>query len=184
MLAASTAALPAWRDAGPQVRAGVCLEILQRLSARSIEMAFAAMHTTGQAFGMAFQAAGPHALDRALEAVAYSYAEMTRHAAEATWEKPGRGEPIRMHKTFTVVPRGVALVVGCNTFPTWNGYPGLFASLVTGNPVVVKPHPRAVLPLAITVEVCQEVLRDAGFDPALVVLAARRRARVSRPCWP
>ena len=77
-----------------------------------------------------------------------------------------------MEKTFTVVPRGVALVIGCNTFPTWNSWPGLFASLVTGNPVVVKPHPSAVLPLAITVQVCQEVLAEAGFDPHLVTLAA------------
>ena len=30
---------------------------------------------------MAFQAGGPHAQDRALEAIAYAYAEMTRHAA-------------------------------------------------------------------------------------------------------
>ena len=77
-----------------------------------------------------------------------------------------------MTKTFHVVPRGVALVIGCNTFPTWNSYPGLFASLVTGNPVVVKPHPRAVLPLAITVQVAREVLAEAGFDPNLVLLAA------------
>ena len=77
-----------------------------------------------------------------------------------------------MTKTFHVVPRGVALVIGCNTFPTWNSYPGLFASLVTGNPVVVKPHPRAVLPLAITVRYAREVLAEAGFDPNLVQLAA------------
>jgi phenylacetic acid degradation protein paaN len=76
-----------------------------------------------------------------------------------------------MEKSFTVVPRGVALVIGCNTFPTWNSFPGLFASLVTGNPVVVKPHPRAVLPLALTVQVAQQVLTDAGFDPQLVTLA-------------
>ena len=31
---------------------------------------------------MAFQAGGPHAQDRALEAVAYAYAEMTRHAGD------------------------------------------------------------------------------------------------------
>ena len=70
-----------------------------------------------------------------------------------------------MEKTFTIVPRGVALVIGCNTFPTWNSWPGLFASLVTGNPVVVKPHPAAVLPLALTVQVCQEVLAEAGLRP-------------------
>jgi phenylacetic acid degradation protein paaN len=48
----------------------------------------------------------------------------------------------------------------------------MFASLATGNPVVVKPHPRAVLPLAITVRYAREVLVEAGFDPNLVQLAA------------
>ncbi len=120
---------------------------------------------------MAFQAGGAHALDRALEAIAYAYVEMTRTPRTAVWEKPGK-VPLTMEKTFTVVPRGVALVIGCNTFPTWNSWPGLFASLVTGNPVIVKPHPSAVLPLAITVQVCQEVLGEAGFDPHLVTLAA------------
>ena len=42
-----------------------------RLNAMSFEMANAVMHTTGQAFPMAFQAGGPHAQDRGLEAVAY-----------------------------------------------------------------------------------------------------------------
>jgi phenylacetic acid degradation protein paaN len=173
LLAAASAALPAWRDAGPQTRVGVCLEILARLHAHVFELANAVQFTTGQAFVMAFQAGGAHALDRALEALAYAYREMTRTPARATWEKPaGRGEPLRMSKTWHVVPRGIALVVGCNTFPTWNSYPGLFASLVTGNPVVVKPHPRAVLPMAITVRYAREVLAEAGFDANLVTLAA------------
>ncbi|GAB3156902.1 phenylacetic acid degradation protein PaaN [Micromonospora sonneratiae] len=173
LMAAATAALPAWRDAGPQTRLGVCLEILARLHANVFELANAVHATSGQAFVMAFQAGGAHALDRALEALAYAYAEMTRHPGTAEWEKPaGKGDPLRMTKTFHVVPRGVALVVGCNTFPTWNSYPGLFASLATGNPVVVKPHPRAVLPLAITVRYAREVLAEAGFDPNLVLLAA------------
>jgi phenylacetic acid degradation protein paaN len=121
---------------------------------------------------MAFQAGGAHALDRSLESLAYAYVEMTRTPATARWSKPaGRGEPLVMTKTFHIVPRGVALVVGCNTFPTWNSYPGLFASLVTGNPVVVKPHPRAILPLAITVRIARDVLTDAGFDPNLITLA-------------
>jgi phenylacetic acid degradation protein paaN len=172
LLTAATAAVPAWRDAGPQARIGVCLEILARLHAHIFELAHAVQFTTGQAFVMAFQAGGAHALDRALEALAYAYAEQTRHPTQAPWEKPaGKGEPLRMVKTFHVVPRGVALVIGCNTFPTWNSYPGLFASLATGNPVIVKPHPRAVLPLAITVRYAREVLTDAGFDPNLVLLA-------------
>ncbi|MFF3864407.1 phenylacetic acid degradation protein PaaN [Micromonospora sp. NPDC001898] len=172
LVAAASAALPAWRDAGPQARAGVCLEILDRLHKHVFELANAVQFTSGQAFVMAFQAGGTHALDRALEAIAYAYAEMTRLPGTAGWEKPaGKGDPLRMTKTFHVVPRGVALVIGCNTFPTWNSYPGLFASLVTGNPVVVKPHPRAVLPLAITVRYAREVLAEAGFDPNLVLLA-------------
>ena len=175
MLAAATAAIPAWRSAGPDVRSELGLEVLDRINARSHEMAQAVMHTSGQAYAMAFQAGGPHAQDRALEAIAYSYAEMTRHAPQATWEKPqGKRPPQRMTKTFTVVPRGVALVIGSNTFPTWNSWPGLFASLVTGNPVVVKPHPAAVLPLAITVAIARDVLADAGFSPDLVQLAAEQ----------
>ncbi|MGB2571093.1 phenylacetic acid degradation protein PaaN [Micromonospora citrea] len=172
LVAAATAALPAWRDAGPQARVGVCLEILARLHRHIFELANAVQFTSGQAFVMAFQAGGAHALDRALEAIAYAYAEMTRHPGTAGWEKAaGKGDPLRMTKTFHVVPRGVALVIGCNTFPTWNSYPGLFASLATGNPVVVKPHPRAVLPLAVTVRYAREVLAEAGFDPNLVLLA-------------
>ncbi|GAB4103695.1 phenylacetic acid degradation protein PaaN [Micromonospora taraxaci] len=173
LVSAASAALPAWRDAGPQARVGVCLEILDRLHKHIFELANAVQFTSGQAFVMAFQAGGAHALDRALEALAYAYAEMTRHPGTAGWEKAaGKGDPLRMTKTFHVVPRGVALVIGCNTFPTWNSYPGLFASLVTGNPVIVKPHPRAVLPLAITVKYAREVLAEAGFDPNLVMLAA------------
>ncbi|MDG4768281.1 phenylacetic acid degradation protein PaaN [Solwaraspora sp. WMMD406] len=173
LVVAARAAMPAWRDASAQTRAGVCLEILARLHAHSFELANAVQFTTGQAFVMAFQAGAAHAFDRALEAIAYAYAEMTRHPRTAGWEKPaGRGEPLRMTKTFHVVPRGVALVIGCNTFPTWNSYPGLFASLVTGNPVLVKPHPGAVLPLAITVRYAREVLAEAGFDPDLIQLAA------------
>jgi len=172
LVTAARAALPGWRDVGPHGRAGIAVEILRRLNARSFEIAHAVQHTTGQSFVMAFQAGGTHAQDRALEAVAVAFAESVRLHGPARWEKPQRGgDPLTMDKTFTVVPRGVALMIGCNTFPTWNGYPGLFASLVTGNPVVVKPHPGAVLPLAITVQVAREVLAEAGQDPNVVTLA-------------
>src|SRR5690606_14783557 len=101
-----------------------------------------------------------------------AHEEQTRTPPRTYWEKPAKGEPLRMTKSFHVAPRGVALVIACNTFPTWNSFPGLFASLATGNAVVVKPHPRAVLPLAITVQVVREVLDEYGFDPDLVTLAA------------
>ncbi|MEM5331809.1 phenylacetic acid degradation protein PaaN [Paraburkholderia sp. JHI2823] len=162
-----------WRAAGPQAWAGVSLEILERLNRASFEIAFSVMHTTGQAFMMAFQAGGPHAQDRALEAVAYAYDQLRRIPADAHWEKPqGKNPPLAMHKRFTIVPRGTGLVLGCCTFPTWNGYPGLFADLATGNTVIVKPHPGAILPLAITVRIARDVLREAGFDPNVVTLLA------------
>ncbi|MEU2288173.1 phenylacetic acid degradation protein PaaN [Streptomyces sp. NPDC013178] len=175
LLPAMKAGQRAWRDAGAEIRAVVCLEILKRISDRTHEFAHAVMHTSGQAFMMAFQAGGPHAQDRGLEAVAYAYVEQVRTPDTAEWTKPqGKRDPLALTKRFTAVPRGTALVIGCNTFPTWNGYPGLFASLATGNAVLVKPHPRAVLPLALTVAVAREVLAAAGFDPNLVALAAER----------
>ncbi|MFF3635597.1 phenylacetic acid degradation protein PaaN [Streptomyces sp. NPDC002250] len=175
LLPAMKAGQHAWRDAGAETRAVVCLEILKRISDRTHEFAHAVMHTSGQAFMMALQAGGPHAQDRGLEAVAYAYVEQVRTPDAAEWTKPqGKRDPLALTKRFTPVPRGIGLVIGCNTFPTWNGYPGLFASLATGNAVLVKPHPHAVLPLALTVRIAREVLTEAGFDPNLVALAAER----------
>jgi phenylacetic acid degradation protein paaN len=173
LFAAIAPAAAAWRQAGPEAWVGVAVEILTRINQRSFEIAHAVMHTTGQAFVMAFQAAGPHAQDRGLEAVAYAWDQMRRIPAKAYWEKPqGKNEPLKMEKHYRIVPRGIGLVIGCNTFPTWNGYPGLFASLATGNAVIVKPHPNAILPLAISVQIAREVLAAAGFDPNVVTLVA------------
>ncbi|MCU4747752.1 MULTISPECIES: phenylacetic acid degradation protein PaaN [Streptomyces] len=175
LLPAMLDAVPAWRDAGPEQRALTCLEILDRISARTPEFAQAVMHTTGQAYVMALQAGGPHAQDRGLEAIAHAYREQTRTPERAPWAKDqGRRGTLRLTNDFTPVPVGISLLIGCNTFPTWNGLPGFFASLATGNPVLVKPHPRAVLPLALTVRIARETLAEAGFDPNLVALAAER----------
>jgi phenylacetic acid degradation protein paaN len=173
LFAAIEQAEPAWRRAGPEAWVGVCAEILTRINRESFLFAHAIMHTTGQAFVMAFQAGGPHAQDRGLEAVAYAWDQMRRVPATAQWEKPqGKSEPLRMEKRFRIVPRGVGLVIGVSTFPTWNGYTGLFASLATGNAVVVKPHPSAILPLALTLKIARDVLSEAGFDANIVTLAA------------
>jgi phenylacetic acid degradation protein paaN len=173
LIDAAAAAQRAWRDAGPTAWVGVSLEILERINRASFEIGYAVMHTTGQAFMMAFQAGGPHAQDRAVEAVAYAWDQLRRVPADAHWEKPqGKNPPLAMRKRFTVVPRGTGLVLGCCTFPTWNGYPGLFADLATGNTVIVKPHPGAILPLAITVRIARDVLREAGFDPNVITLLA------------
>ncbi len=176
LLAAVQKAEAQWRNAGPETWSGVSLEILSRLNKRSFEIAYAVMHTSGQAFLMAFQAGGPHAQDRGVEAVAYAWLEMSHIPRTAMWEKPqGKNEPLKMEKRYRIVPRGIGLVIGCCTFPTWNSYPGLFANLATGNAVIVKPHPGAILPLAITVQVAREVLSEAGFDPNVVTLVAHEK---------
>ena len=155
LIDAGLAAMPAWRKIGAEGRAGVCLEMLDRINKRSFEVATAVMMTTGQGWMMAFQAGGPHAQDRGLEAVAYAYKAQAEVPAEARWEKPqGKNPPLVMKKHFEVVGRGVALVIGCGTFPTWNTYPGLFAALATGNAVIVKPHLNAILPAAISGASC------------------------------
>ncbi|VAW02892.1 Phenylacetic acid degradation protein PaaN2, ring-opening aldehyde dehydrogenase [hydrothermal vent metagenome] len=171
VVAAAVAAMKRWGTATPDERAGVCLEILDRLSRSSFEMAHAVMATTGQSFLMAFQAGGPHALDRALEAIAYTYAEQRRVPDALRWEKPQGSRPLlAIDKRWIVRPRGVAVTIGVSTFPTWNGYPGIFASLAAGNPVIVKPHPETILPLALVVRTARAVLAEVGFDLNVVQL--------------
>ncbi|MCL1962053.1 MAG: phenylacetic acid degradation protein PaaN [Desulfovibrionaceae bacterium] len=172
LIAAAQATEPAWIALGPRGRIGVLLEALTRIHQRSHEMAHSVMLTTGQGPMMAFQAGGPHAQDRALEAIAQAWKAMADIPAQVRWEKPqGKRPPIVMNKHFEIVGRGVALVIGCATFPTWNTYPGLFAALATGNPVIVKPHPNAVLPAALTVSILRQVLTEQGLDPNVVTLA-------------
>ncbi|MEM8550963.1 MAG: phenylacetic acid degradation protein PaaN [Pseudomonadota bacterium] len=173
LVAAAKAAGRTLAAAAVDDRAGVCLEILSRLNAQSFLMANAVMNTTGQAFIMAFQAGGPHAQDRGLEAVATAYMAMSTVPGAVRWEKPmGKNPPAVMDKTFRITPRGVGLIIGCATFPTWNSYPALFANLATGNASIVKPHPAAILPLALTVKIARDVLAEAGLDPNAVILAA------------
>jgi phenylacetic acid degradation protein paaN len=172
LIAAGNNAMTGWQKIGNDGRTGICLEILDRLNKQSFEIAHAVMLTTGQGWMMAFQAGAPHAQDRGLETVAYAYREQAFVPAETVWEKPqGKNPPLVMKKHFQVVGRGIGVVVGCGTFPTWNTYPGLFAALSTGNAVIVKPHSNAILPAAITVRTIRAVLSENGIDPNLVTLA-------------
>jgi len=181
LIAAGQKAMAGWQAAGAEGRTGVCLEILDRLNRQSFELAHAVMMTTGQGWMMAFQAGAPHAQERGLEAVAYAWREQRFVPHEATWEKPqGKNPPLVMKKHFEVVGRGVGVVVGCGTFPTWNTYPGLFAALATGNAVIVKPHGNAILPAAITVRTIRTVLAENGIDPDLVMLAVADHATTQK----
>ena len=81
---------------------------------------------------MAFQASGPHAADRAMEAIASGYEELKRFPGKALWDKPMGKFNIQLNKEWRAVPKGVSVVIGCSTFPTWNSVPGIYASLITG----------------------------------------------------
>ena len=171
LIANASNAFKSWRKASVNERAGILAEALDRCKPRFFEIGHATQHTTGQSFMMSFQASGPHAADRAMESIAMAYTEQQRFPASTTWVKPMGKFEITLDKKFKAIPKGVSLVIGCSTFPTWNTVPGMFGSLVTGNPVIVKPHPKSTLAIAIVIEEVQKTLKDAGFDPNTVQLA-------------
>ncbi len=165
-------ALLTWRKQSIESRAGILVESLDRMKSRFFEIAHATMHTTGQGYMMAFQASGPHAADRALEAIAAGYEELNRIPASALWDKPMGKFNIKLKKEWHAVPKGISVVIGCSTFPTWNSVTGIYGSLMTGNPVIVKPHPGAILPIAIVVAEIQKVLAENNLDPDICQLGA------------
>ncbi|MGB3182596.1 MAG: phenylacetic acid degradation protein PaaN [Cyclobacteriaceae bacterium] len=171
LVSRGTQAFDQWRRVDPEDRAGLLVESLDRVKERFFEVAYATMHTTGQGYMMAFQASGPHAADRALEAVAMGLEELTRVPKNSFWDKPMGKFNIQLDKEWRAVPKGLSVVIGCSTFPTWNSVPGIYASLITGNPVIVKPHPGAILPIAIYVAEIQKVLQENNLDPNICQLA-------------
>lgn len=171
LFSAAETAWPRWRSADPETRVGLCLEICDRIHERSPEFVRATMHTAGQSAGMAATGSGTNALDRGVEAVAAAWEAMRRVTPSSTWTRQFGKHEVSLNKSFRIVPRGVAVVITCASFPAWNAYPAMLANLATGNPVIVKPHPTAVLPMALAVAICREVLAAAGFDPGLVTLA-------------
>ncbi len=176
LIAAAEAALPGWAATPPEQRVALCAEMALRIDAASFEMTHAVMQVTGQSYTQAFSGSGPNALDRGIEALAYAAKAMRDVTPHAIWQRRFGAEDVALAKHYRLVPRGIGLVICCASFPTWNAYPAMFASLATGNPVIVKPHPIAVLPMAIAVAECRRTLADYGFDPNLVTLAVDTRA--------
>ena len=170
LIANAKSAQKVWSKTPADVRAAVLLDALDRVALRFFEIAYATMHTTGQSFMMSFQASGPHANDRALEVLSMAYHELNRFPSDVTWVKNMGKFDLTLQKNYKAIPKGVALVIGCSTFPTWNTVPGLFGSLMTGNASIVKPHPKSVLPIAIVVAEMQKALIAAGLPASLVQL--------------
>jgi len=177
LLKRSQQAQKEWRRLDNDTRFGICMEMLDRLSKQSFLMVHSIMHTTGQPYMMSFQAGSAHALERGLETVAYAANAIETTAKTVKWDKvtgkdkEGNLISVKMDKTFKARGKGIGVMIGCATFPTWNGYPGLFASLSTGNSVIVKPSDKAILPLAITVDIMREVLQESNVNPDVVQIA-------------
>jgi len=171
LIAAAESGWDNWAKAEPELRIALCTEMALRLYEANFEMAHAIMHVAGQSYTQAFSGSGPNALDRGIEALAYAAKSMNDVARTARYERRFAGEKVVLDKTYALVPRGIGLVICCASFPTWNAYPAMFASLATGNPVILKPHPIAILPMAIVARECRKVLSDYGFDPELITLA-------------
>ena len=167
----ASAAFNIWKKADLDLRIKVLSNSLERVKERFFEMAYATMHTTGQSFLMSFQASGPHACDRALEVLATAYQQMTVYPSNVVWTKNMGKFDLSLNKNFKAIPKGVSLAIGCSTFPTWNSVPGIYASLITGNTVIVKPHPKAVYPIAIFIDELKQELKANGLPTTVIQLA-------------
>ena len=172
LIAKSEAAMMSWKKISAEDRAGILVECLEEIKKHFFAIAHATMHTTGQSYMMSFQASGPHSNDRALEPVALGYEELNRFPSTILWEKPMGKFSLKLEKNYAAVPKGIGLVIGCSTFPVWNTVPGVFADLIAGNSCIVKPHPKAVLPIAIVVAAMQKVFAENNIDVNTVQLAA------------
>ena len=174
---AASKAMTGWAQAPIDERIGLLLEVVDTLYREHLfDIVNAVMHTAGQSFNMAYAGSGVNALDRAIEALVYAHQAQHAVAPQARWERQFGPSTIVLDKTYRLMPRGVAVCFSCASFPTWNAWPSMMASLATGNAVIVKPHPATVLPMAITVRVFRQVLQAAGFDPNLVTLALDSQA--------
>ena len=171
LIANANASKAAWNAILVQNKANILVEMLDAVKDRFFEIAYATMHTTGQSFVMSFQASGPHANDRALEVIAMGLQELSRFDADVNWVKNMGKFDLTIKKNFKPVSKGIGLVIGCSTFPTWNTVPGLFANLISGNVSIVKPHPKSILPIAIVVAEMQKVLSKHGLPTSIVQLA-------------
>ncbi len=171
LIANSSKAFKQWKIISVEKRAEILINSLKRVEERFFELAYATMHTTGQSFMMSFQASGPHACDRALEVIATGVEQLSYYPKEIVWTKNFGKFDLNLNKNFKPIAKGVSLVIGCSTFPTWNTVPGLYASLTTGNSVIIKPHPKAVYPIAIFVDELKKEFAANNLDTNIVQVA-------------
>ncbi len=171
LISNSSSAFNSWKHVDLDTKYNILVNALKNVQSRFFELAYATMHTTGQSFLMSFQASGPHCCDRALEVMATAYEQLTYFPKNVEWVKNFGKFDLKLNKNYKPIPRGISLAIGCSTFPTWNTIPGVFASLITGNTVIIKPHPKAVYPIAIFVDELKKELANNNLDTNTIQLA-------------
>lgn len=149
-----------WRKVDKEIKAGLLLESIDRISKRFSEIAVSMMHTTGQNFNIAYFSVSL-AADHSLCMIGSGIAKINEIIEENS----------TIHKRKVIIPKGISLIIGDSSAPMLNALPSIYASLITGNSVIVKPHPKIVLPLAIAIAELQKVFSENGFDPNICQLA-------------
>lgn len=171
LISNANTAFSIWKNVDLDTKFNILVNALDNVKNRFFELAYATMHTTGQSFLMSFQASGPHCCDRALEVLATAYEQLTYYPKNVEWVKNFGKFDLKLNKNYKPIPRGISLAIGCSTFPTWNTIPGVYASLITGNSVIIKPHPKAVYPIAIFVDELKKELIKNNLDTNIIQLA-------------
>ena len=140
----SGVAFHAWRKVSAADRAGILMESLERMKGKVFEIAYATMHTTGQGYMMAFQALVPTLPTVHSKPLRAGYEELTVIPRQQNGRSQWASTAFNCRKNGVLYPKAFR-VVGCSTFPT-EFRARYLRSLITGNPVIVKPHPEPFYP--------------------------------------
>ncbi|EGB96591.1 MULTISPECIES: aldehyde dehydrogenase family protein [Pseudomonas] len=160
-----------WQQLDIGLRCALLCEVITRLHEDTFLFAHVGMHTSGHGLFMGFHANAVHAQARALESVAQVLAAARELSGGFEAELVvGQGASQRLSRQFATMPVGLSLVYAGRVVPTWGAYPGLFASLAAGCPVVVVGHDQAVLPMALTVKALKAACAQVGVPHDIVNL--------------
>ncbi|MBC3437738.1 aldehyde dehydrogenase family protein [Pseudomonas sp. BW16M2] len=164
-------AMRKWQQLDVELRCALLCEVIARLHADTFLFAHVGMHTSGHGLFMGFHANAIHAQARALESVANVFEVSRGLTCQLENELlVGQGPAQRIQRDFRVMPAGLSLVFAGQVVPTWGAYPGLFASLAAGCPVVLVAHANAVLPIALTVRTIKAACAQVGVPHDIVNL--------------
>lgn len=171
LVSRADSAMCEWQEVDVELRCALLCEVITRLHNDTFLFAHVGMHSSGHGLLMGFHANAIHAQARALESVANVLSvsrELTRQLD--TTMVVGQGERQHLTRYFRAMPAGLSLVYSGQVVPTWGAYPGLFASLAAGCPVILIPHSNAVLPIALTIKAIKEVCAEVGLPHDIINL--------------